>query len=90
MADRSRPLDALGNELRVGDLVRATLQQPALNFRVIKVDAAGTIVSPDLKSIALQGTIVLQAVVPVEFAEGTMLADVYKLHEPEAAATKTQ
>jgi hypothetical protein len=46
MPDRSHPRDAIGNELRVGDLVRATLQQPALNFRVVKVDAAGTIVSP--------------------------------------------
>ena len=85
MADRSYPRDAIGNELRVGDLVRATLQQPALNFRVVKVDAAGTIVSPDLKSIALQGTLVLQAIVPVEFAEGTMLADLFKLSEPEPA-----
>ena len=89
MADRSYPRDAIGNELRVGDLVRATLQQPALNFRVVKVDAAGTIVSPDLKSIALQGTLVLQAIVPVEFAEGTMLADLFKLSEPEPQ-TKTQ
>jgi hypothetical protein len=89
MADRSYPRDAIGNELRVGDLVRATLQQPALNFRVVKVDAAGTIVSPDLKSIALQGTLVLQAIVPVEFAEGTMLADLFKLSEPEPP-TKTQ
>ncbi len=89
MADRSYPRDAIGNELRVGDLVRATLQQPALNFRVVKVDAAGMIVSPDLKSIALQGTLVLQAVVPVEFAEGTMLADLFKLSEPEPP-TKTQ
>jgi hypothetical protein len=89
MADRSYPRDAIGNELRVGDLVRATLQQPALNFRVVKVDAAGTIVSPDLKSIALQGTMVLQAIVPVEFAEGTMLADLFKLSEPEPPS-KTQ
>src|SRR3984885_12452157 len=44
--DRSYPRDALGNELCKGDLVRVTLQTPALNFRLMQVEPAGTIAMP--------------------------------------------
>jgi hypothetical protein len=83
-ADRSWPRDALGNVLRKGDLIRAALPQPAMNFRVVDVRPASTVLSPGPEgAIAMNGAITLLANVTMEFPEGTQLGDIYKLVQPE-------
>jgi hypothetical protein len=90
-ADRSWPLDALGNTLKKGDLVRASLQSPALNFRVVDVRPASTVLATGPEgALAMPGEIVLIATVPVQFVAGSQLADVYKLKEPEQESTLTK
>jgi hypothetical protein len=94
MADRSYPLDAMGNELRKGDLVRVTLQSPALNFRIVQVDPAGTLSVPavgrfgDGGGMPLRGTMILVATMPVDFDAGSQLIGMFKLVDPDPEAAR--
>lgn len=90
--DRSWPHDAIGNTLKKGDLTRVTLQQPALNFRVVDVRPASTVLSPgaDGTTMTLPGSITMIANVTLEFPSGAQLQDVYKLMEPEPDSTITK
>jgi hypothetical protein len=80
-AERSYPRDACGNELRKGDLLRVSLQSPALNFRVVQVNPAGVIAAPG-GGMPLRGTMVLVATMPVDFDADTMLVGMFKLCDP--------
>jgi hypothetical protein len=91
MAERSYPRDAMGNELKRGDLVRVQLQSPALNFRLVQVDPAGVIAAPG-GGMPLRGSMVLVATMPVEFDADSLLVGVFKLCDPspETAAEVRQ
>jgi hypothetical protein len=91
MADRTYPHDACGNELRKGDLLRVTLQSPALNFRVVQVSPAGVIDTPK-GGLPLRGSMVLVATMPVEFDADSLLVEMFKLCDPspETAAEVRQ
>jgi hypothetical protein len=82
VADRTYPHDACGNELRKGDLLRVTLQSPALNFRVVQVSPAGVIDTPGGRGMPLRGSMVLVATMPVEFDADSLLVGMFKLHDP--------
>jgi hypothetical protein len=87
--ERSRPLDALGNELRRGDLVRVTLQSPALTFRIVELESAGVIESPG-GGMPLQGMMMLVATMPVPFSGGMQFTDMFKLVDPQPEQTRAQ
>ena len=91
MAERCWPRDAMGNELRKGDLVRITLQSSALNFRLVQVQPAGVIESPG-GGMPLRGSMVLVATMPVEFDADSLLVEMFKLCDPspETAAEVRQ
>jgi hypothetical protein len=89
MVDRSYPCDALGNVLRKGDLCRVTLVSPALNFRLVQVDPAGTIEAPG-GGMPLRGTMILVATMPVQFDAGTTMDGVFKLVDPAGDEARNQ
>ena len=83
MAERSYPRDAIGNAIKVGDLLQVTLPRSTLIFRVVNVDPAGSIQSPGQPSMALTGTLYMQALIPVPFTEEQPLNDMLVLKQPE-------
>jgi hypothetical protein len=85
MADRSYPTDGIGNPIKKGALLQVTLPSASLIFRVVDVEPAGSILAKELgqQPMALTGTILIQASVPVPFTEGARMENMLVLREPE-------
>jgi hypothetical protein len=81
--DKSYPIDAIGNTIRKDDLVRVALSEAALIFTVADVQPAGTLMGPDDRPMALNGTITITATIPVQFAPGTAMANILVLKKPD-------
>jgi len=62
------PLDAIGNSIRKGDLVRVALQEAALVFSVADVELAQDLVDGVGGRIPTTGTITLVASIPMQYA----------------------
>lgn len=83
MTDSSYPHDALGNSIRKDDLVQVKLQSPDLIFQVVEVQPAGTLMGPDEKPLALQGTLTVAVTIPISFAPGVLLGNILVLKKPD-------
>lgn len=83
MADQSYPTDGIGNQVRKGDLVRVTLAEAGLVFRVMEVRPASILHGPDDAAIPTTGMVVLQAVLPMQYAVGQALTSLLVLKTPE-------
>jgi hypothetical protein len=85
MTASAYPLDAVGNELCKGDLVRVTLQSPALNFRITAIEPA-SVIGPPGGTMSVRGTLMLVATMPVDFDAGAQLTGMFKLCDPTPEA----
>lgn len=83
MSDRYHPIDAIGNVIRKGDLVRVSLTEAALMIIVADVEPAGTLRGPDDSLMQIQGTITLQVQVPVPYTAGSRMGNMHVLQKPE-------
>jgi hypothetical protein len=83
MSTRSYPIDAIGNQIRKGDLVRVTLTEAALVFVVADVESAGMLRGPDGAPMALNGTITISVTVPVPFTPGSRMGNMHVLKKPD-------
>ena len=86
MSDRSYPVDAIGNPLKVGRIVKLDLPKANVLCQVVKVDPAGTLSGPSGDAMSLHGTVTLQAMFPIQFTQDANVLDsAYVLMEPEAS-----
>jgi hypothetical protein len=81
--DKSYPIDAIGNTIHKDDLVRVALAESALIFTVADVQPVGTLMGPDDRPMALNGTITITATIQVQFAPGTGMANILVLKKPD-------
>jgi hypothetical protein len=80
MADKYYPQDAIGNQIKVGDVVHVNLPNPYLLMKVVELNPAlglngGEMVTP--------GRIILQGGLPVNFAPGEPLTALCVLKTPD-------
>jgi hypothetical protein len=90
MPDRQYPVDAIGNTIRKGDLLRVTLPESALIFTVANVEPAGVLSGPGGAPMDLQGTITLVVQLPVPYVGGARIGNMLVLKKPEPDAIVTQ
>jgi hypothetical protein len=88
--DKSYPVDAIGNPIRKGDLLQVKLTDDHIIFSVADIEAAGTLAGPDGQPLALNGKIVLQAIIPVPFEPGTAMGTMLVLRKPDEGGSALQ
>lgn len=81
MPERSWPKDAIGNDIRKGQLVTFKAPQDGIICRVFEVVQAGTMHDADGKEIKLQGSVAFLLQVPYNQGGGVPMA--LCLKEPE-------
>lgn len=81
MPERSWPKDAIGNDLRKGQLVVVRLPADGTICRIVDVVQAGVMHGPDDKPIALQGSV--SFLVQIPYAQGVGIPMALCLKEPE-------
>lgn len=81
MPERTRPLDAIGNELRKGQLVAFKAANDPIICRIADIVQAGTLHDADNNPMKLQGSVTF--VLQIPYSEGGNLPMVLCLKEPE-------
>ena len=81
MPERTRPLDAIGNEIRKGQLCNLRFPDQGVICRAVDVVRAGTMHDAEGKAMKLQGSVTFMVQLP--YAEGQGLPQALCLKEPE-------
>ena len=86
MAGQQYPVDAIGNQIRKGNLLRVSLPESALIFTVADVEPAGVLNAPDGSPMNLQGRIMLVVQLPIPYVGGSRIDNMLVLQTPEQEA----
>lgn len=81
--DKSYPIDAIGNTIRKGDLIRVALTEAALVFGVVDVQPAGMLHGPDNAPMPMNGVITISIQIPVPYTPGSRMANMHVLKKPD-------
>ena len=83
--------DAIGNEIKQGELVHVALSSPNVIGRIVSLSEPSSLIpggqnlrKHELREIKTKGTLIVMCPITIEFAmEETNLSNVLKLHDPD-------